>query len=245
MAIRPCCLRAIPRTWPQPLPQLSSTRDSTAPSWLGTPSPLSSPVSTPAPTQPGSGQCRPAARHLVPPPAAGQSGGDHRHPGFAAVAGDPGKHADRRPSRDRAAAVEHRAPSPGGGACLLAPRPRIAAGRHGGQGRRGLGHAQAPATPVHDHRRPRLDEAETRRLRDALPQATISIVPSSGHLPHLADPDRFAQLLADTGHWRGSPRATPHDHPSRRLAACGARGTSGKDEPGSGVTATATNSTGE
>ena len=53
------------------------------------------------------------------------------------------------------------------------------------------------------------DEAETRRLREALPQATVSVVPNSGHFPHLADPDRFAQLLADTGQWRGSPRLAP------------------------------------
>src|SRR5829696_3365690 len=53
------------------------------------------------------------------------------------------------------------------------------------------------------------DEAEVRRLYEALPQATVSVVPNSGHFPHLADPDRFAQLLADTGQWESSPRATP------------------------------------
>ena len=53
------------------------------------------------------------------------------------------------------------------------------------------------------------DEAEARRLREALPQATISVVPNSGHFPHLADPDRFAQLLAVTGQWRGSARMAP------------------------------------
>lgn len=53
------------------------------------------------------------------------------------------------------------------------------------------------------------DEAEVRRLHEALPQATVSVVPNSGHFPHLADPDRFAQLLADTGKWESSPRATP------------------------------------
>ena len=53
------------------------------------------------------------------------------------------------------------------------------------------------------------DDAEVGRLREVLPQATISVVPNSGHFPHLADPDRVAQLLADTGQWQGSPRATP------------------------------------
>jgi pimeloyl-ACP methyl ester carboxylesterase len=53
------------------------------------------------------------------------------------------------------------------------------------------------------------DEAETRRLHEALPQATVSVVPNSGHFPHLADPYRFAQLLAVTGQWRGSPRVAP------------------------------------
>jgi pimeloyl-ACP methyl ester carboxylesterase len=53
------------------------------------------------------------------------------------------------------------------------------------------------------------DAAYARRLREALPQATVSVVPNSGHFPHLADPDRFAQLLADTGRWRGSARVAP------------------------------------
>ncbi len=38
-------------------------------------------------------------------------------------------------------------------------------------------------------------------LRDALPEATLTIFPSSGHFPHLADPDRFADCLASTGQW--------------------------------------------
>ena len=53
------------------------------------------------------------------------------------------------------------------------------------------------------------DEAAVRRLHESLPQATVSVVPNSGHFPHLADPDRFAQLLAVTGQWRGSPRVAP------------------------------------
>jgi pimeloyl-ACP methyl ester carboxylesterase len=54
------------------------------------------------------------------------------------------------------------------------------------------------------------DEPEARRLREALPQATISVVPNSGHFPQLADPDRFAQLLAFTGQWRGPARVAPY-----------------------------------
>jgi pimeloyl-ACP methyl ester carboxylesterase len=40
-----------------------------------------------------------------------------------------------------------------------------------------------------------------KQLRDNLPQAAVTVVPDSGHFPHLADPDRFAQLLADTAQW--------------------------------------------
>lgn len=43
------------------------------------------------------------------------------------------------------------------------------------------------------------DAASTRQLRETLPQATVTVLPNSGHFPHLAAPDRFAQLLADTG----------------------------------------------
>ncbi len=52
-------------------------------------------------------------------------------------------------------------------------------------------------------------EADTQRLREALPQATVTVVPNSGHFPHLADPDRFAQLLAETGGWPGSTGTAP------------------------------------
>lgn len=43
-------------------------------------------------------------------------------------------------------------------------------------------------------------------LRDALPQATVTVFPDSGHFPHLADPDPFAECLASTGKWRQSAR---------------------------------------
>lgn len=38
-------------------------------------------------------------------------------------------------------------------------------------------------------------------LSGVLPQATITVLPSSGHFPHLADPDEFAECLAATGRW--------------------------------------------
>ena len=42
-------------------------------------------------------------------------------------------------------------------------------------------------------------------LRERLPQATVRVVPNSGHFPHLAEPDLFASLLAATAHWRLAP----------------------------------------
>ncbi|MEO8898089.1 MAG: alpha/beta hydrolase [Candidatus Dormibacter sp.] len=45
------------------------------------------------------------------------------------------------------------------------------------------------------------DAGYTAWLRDVLPEATLAIFPSSGHFPHLADPDRFADCLASTGQW--------------------------------------------
>jgi pimeloyl-ACP methyl ester carboxylesterase len=50
------------------------------------------------------------------------------------------------------------------------------------------------------------DPSYTRWLADALPQARVVVFPDSGHFPHLADPDRFAGLLAETGRWSGSHR---------------------------------------
>jgi pimeloyl-ACP methyl ester carboxylesterase len=53
-------------------------------------------------------------------------------------------------------------------------------------------------------------EAEhRRRLRDELPRATLTVIPNSGHFPQLADPDRFAHLLAATGAWQASAQVTP------------------------------------
>jgi pimeloyl-ACP methyl ester carboxylesterase len=60
------------------------------------------------------------------------------------------------------------------------------------------------------------DQAETQRMREALPQATLTVVPNSGHFPHLADPDRFAQALAETGRSAPGPRGEPLGRDHRR-----------------------------
>jgi pimeloyl-ACP methyl ester carboxylesterase len=38
-------------------------------------------------------------------------------------------------------------------------------------------------------------------LKEMVPQATVTVWPASGHFPHLAHPDRFAQCLAATAEW--------------------------------------------
>ena len=42
------------------------------------------------------------------------------------------------------------------------------------------------------------DPEYRRWLDDFLPQAVIIVLPGSGHFPHLAHPDRFAECLAAT-----------------------------------------------
>ncbi len=42
-------------------------------------------------------------------------------------------------------------------------------------------------------------------LGSHLPAATVEVWPHSGHFPHLADPHRFARLLADTAEWVNLP----------------------------------------
>ncbi len=42
-------------------------------------------------------------------------------------------------------------------------------------------------------------------LMETLPQATITVWPGSGHFPHLAHPDLFAECLAATGRWPRTP----------------------------------------
>jgi pimeloyl-ACP methyl ester carboxylesterase len=38
-------------------------------------------------------------------------------------------------------------------------------------------------------------------LNEVLPRAAITVLPDSGHFPHLAHPDRFAECLAATAEW--------------------------------------------
>jgi pimeloyl-ACP methyl ester carboxylesterase len=38
-------------------------------------------------------------------------------------------------------------------------------------------------------------------LARAIPQARVDVYPRGGHFPHLADPVRFAALLAETARW--------------------------------------------
>lgn len=52
-------------------------------------------------------------------------------------------------------------------------------------------------------------EVETGYLRwlgGQLPQASVQVLPDSGHFPHLAHPMRFAECLADTAWWAGPAR---------------------------------------
>lgn len=46
-----------------------------------------------------------------------------------------------------------------------------------------------------------LEASEAQWLRDRLPDATITVVPGSGHFPQLGDPQRFAQILDTTAAW--------------------------------------------
>ena len=46
-----------------------------------------------------------------------------------------------------------------------------------------------------------LDPDYERWLHRMLPQATVTVWPGSGHFPHLAHPDRFAECLAATARW--------------------------------------------
>lgn len=48
-----------------------------------------------------------------------------------------------------------------------------------------------------------------RWLKDILPQATIVVWPRSGHFPHLAHPDLFAECLATTSGWGDGRAANP------------------------------------
>ena len=43
-------------------------------------------------------------------------------------------------------------------------------------------------------------------LDKEIPQAVITVLPGSGHFPHLAHPDRFAECLAATAHWTANAK---------------------------------------
>ena len=43
-------------------------------------------------------------------------------------------------------------------------------------------------------------------LNQMLPQASVTVWPGSGHFPHLAQPRRFAGVLADTAGWPETSR---------------------------------------
>jgi len=45
-------------------------------------------------------------------------------------------------------------------------------------------------------------------LNEMLPQVSVTVWPGSGHFPHLAHPDLFAECLATTSRW---PVETPSD----------------------------------
>jgi pimeloyl-ACP methyl ester carboxylesterase len=63
-----------------------------------------------------------------------------------------------------------------------------------------LRRTEVPYTIVAGHQ---WDAATMHRLHEALPQATLAVVPNSGHFPHLADPDGFAQLLVEASRQEG------------------------------------------
>ena len=72
----------------------------------------------------------------------------------------------------------------------------------------GITRARQSQTPIRIVAGHPYDAAYTAWLEQALPQATVTVVPNSGHFPHLADPDGFARLLAETGGWGAPPVST-------------------------------------
>jgi pimeloyl-ACP methyl ester carboxylesterase len=61
-----------------------------------------------------------------------------------------------------------------------------------------------------------LEPAYKQWLTDMLPQVKITVWPGSGHFPHLAHPDRFAECLATTARWTAE---TPGDARSTTTTA--------------------------
>ena len=62
-----------------------------------------------------------------------------------------------------------------------------------------LGSRETPVLIVAGHA---YDPAYSSWLRDQIPQATVTVMPGSGHFPQLGYPEAFADLLRDTGRWR-------------------------------------------
>jgi pimeloyl-ACP methyl ester carboxylesterase len=61
-----------------------------------------------------------------------------------------------------------------------------------------------------------LEPEYERWLKEAIPQVSVTVLPASGHFPHLAHPALFAQCLAATGRWEA-------DGSRRSLASAGHR----------------------
>ena len=66
---------------------------------------------------------------------------------------------------------------------------------------RGLASLRAAGVPYLVVAGADLDPDYERWLSEMLPQATVTVWPGSGHFPHLAHPDRFAECLAATARW--------------------------------------------
>ncbi len=61
-----------------------------------------------------------------------------------------------------------------------------------------------------------LDAADRQVLSELLPQATVAVWPATGHFPHLAHPQLFAEYLAATDRWpEGALSAIPPPRPAR------------------------------
>jgi pimeloyl-ACP methyl ester carboxylesterase len=53
-----------------------------------------------------------------------------------------------------------------------------------------------------------LEVAEADWLARTFPEATVVIIPGSGHFPHIAHPEQFAETLAATSVWANRPQAS-------------------------------------
>lgn len=55
-------------------------------------------------------------------------------------------------------------------------------------------------------------------LSERLPQATVTVWPGSGHFPHLAHPQRFAECLASTARWPDDTQQHPTGNDQPRIS---------------------------